>query len=112
MWGEGEQESNLKKGERMNRKLMYVALTLCVVVVLALSTVWTARSNAKLAPEAIGPNSGKCSLCYTCGGKWPVFGGSFDIPSGSVDERGDSCATPSGFPEPAADFRPYLCCKK
>jgi M6 family metalloprotease-like protein len=52
---------------------------------------------------------GSCSLCYSCGGAFPAFGGV--LPT-RVDaqpwERGAACA---GDPVPTTDFSPYLCCK-
>jgi hypothetical protein len=49
-----------------------------------------------------------CSLCYTCGGSYPVFNGAFVTPGVGTQERGKSC---SGKVESRLDFRPHLCCQ-
>jgi hypothetical protein len=55
------------------------------------------------------PGDSACSLCYTCGGSWPVFGGAIPTRIGAQPwERGAACA---GNLAPAADAAPYLCCR-
>jgi hypothetical protein len=59
-----------------------------------------------------------CAQCWTCGGTWPIFAGSFSIPlpatGSNVSERGPSCA---GAPGDIAsggrnrDGSPFLCCR-
>ncbi len=50
------------------------------------------------------------SLCYTCGGDWPVFAGQV-VGSGQAFERGGACSgnlvSGGGF----SDTAPYLCSK-
>ena len=46
------------------------------------------------------------SLCYTCGGDWPIFSGY--IPTATAaDERGSGCA--GGFGTSLNDHSPYIC---
>lgn len=50
-----------------------------------------------------------CSLCYTCGGDWPNFGGAIPTRKNAKPyERGNSC---TGDLMPRSDTGPYLCCK-
>lgn len=50
-----------------------------------------------------------CSLCYTCGGDWPNFGGAIPTRKNAKPyERGNSCI---GDLIPRSDTGPYLCCK-
>ena len=51
-----------------------------------------------------------CNMCYTCGGDWPVFAGTWHTGGGtySAYERGSSC---SGGRTWRTDTYPYLCCK-
>jgi hypothetical protein len=49
-----------------------------------------------------------CSLCYTCGGSYPIFSGAFVTPGLGTKERGPSC---SGNVSSRVDFRPHLCCQ-
>jgi hypothetical protein len=51
--------------------------------------------------------SGACSLCWTCGGTWPYYGGTIPTRVGAT-ERGASCA---GNPVSSSDTIPYLCCR-
>jgi hypothetical protein len=48
------------------------------------------------------------TLCYTCGGSWPYFQGSWVVPYSvnNVYERGSACY---GSPVERTDTRPYLC---
>src|SRR5271157_4453422 len=45
------------------------------------------------------------SVCYTCGGGWPIYGGAYPTSSGAY-ERGSSC---SGSIAHSSDTLPYLC---
>lgn len=49
-----------------------------------------------------------CSLCYTCGGSYPIYNGAFATPGLGTAERGKSC---SGNVDSRLDFRPHLCCQ-
>jgi len=50
-----------------------------------------------------------CSICYTCGGDWPIFQGAVLTPSGGAAyERGGACSGNVGY---ATDRSPYLCCR-
>jgi hypothetical protein len=49
-----------------------------------------------------------CSLCYTCGGSYPLFNGAFVTTGLGTAERGRSC---SGTVDSRIDFRPHLCCQ-
>jgi hypothetical protein len=48
------------------------------------------------------------ALCYSCGGAWPIFSGSWNVPysTNNVTERGSLCG---GTPIARTDTRPYLC---
>jgi hypothetical protein len=55
------------------------------------------------------PGDSACSLCYTCGGSWPVYGGAIPTRTDAQPwERGAACA---GNLAPAPDVWPYLCCR-
>jgi hypothetical protein len=50
-----------------------------------------------------------CSLCFTCGGTWPIFSGSWPLAAPmNPSERGSACANPL-MTRP--DSRPFLCCR-
>src|SRR5688572_30404085 len=49
-----------------------------------------------------------CNLCFTCGGDWPVFAGSFTTASAQTTERGGSC---NGALISRPDSNPFLCCR-
>lgn len=49
-----------------------------------------------------------CNLCYSCGGDWPIFAGSFRAYGNYSNERGSYC---SGAIAYRYDLWPYLCCK-
>jgi thermitase len=55
----------------------------------------------------VGEQVGACSLCWTCGGTWPYYGGTIPTRVGAT-ERGASCA---GNPVSSSDTIPYLCCR-
>lgn len=48
-----------------------------------------------------------CSLCFSCGGDWPVLNGKIPNQDGQVTERGSACANPLTA---RTDTIPYLCC--
>lgn len=50
-----------------------------------------------------------CSLCFSCGGSFPIFQGAFNTAaSPQIQERGSSC---SGSVASRTDTRPFLCCQ-
>lgn len=49
-----------------------------------------------------------CSLCFSCGGNYPIFSGAFVTAGVGTKERGRSC---SGKVSSTLDFRPHLCCQ-
>jgi hypothetical protein len=49
---------------------------------------------------------GAASLCFTCGGDWPVFSGWIPTPS-AADERQGGCS--GGFTTALNDHVPFLC---
>ena len=62
------------------------------------------------APGVAAPAPGQigdCSLCFTCGSFWPIFGGVIPTASGA-EERGSGCS--GDMPTPTDDTIPYLCC--
>jgi hypothetical protein len=68
---------------------------------------------APAAVPAVGlPNCINCqapvatSLCFTCGGDWPVFAGTIPTPS-AANERGSGCL--GGFSRVRNDHAPFLC---
>ncbi|SRR6266436_6525605 len=91
----------------------------------AAGPAYTAADRAKLAtqPPTIGSSvesetaadhietAVMCTTCYTCGGTWPIFAGSFSIPvfDGNVTERDSGCAGAPGAR--TRDGRPFLCCR-
>jgi hypothetical protein len=67
--------------------------------------------RAVAGPLAGAPAAGisACSLCYSCGGAWPVFSGVVPTRAGASPwERGAGC---SGSLTPTSDTGPYLCCR-
>jgi hypothetical protein len=49
-----------------------------------------------------------CSICYTCGGDWPVYSGTLPTASAAV-ERDASCS--GDFSTNRNDTIPFLCCR-
>ena len=50
-----------------------------------------------------------CSLCFSCGGAWPVFSGVIPTRTGASPwERGPECSGPLAA---TSDTGPYLCCR-
>ncbi len=57
---------------------------------------------------AAAASASACSLCYDCGGNWPIFSGVIPTREGAMPyERGSAC---SGNLTPTSDTAPYLCC--
>ena len=90
-------------------------LIIGLVMVLALSTGVTAQAqNGKgkasiqqnLQTNSLTRSPSACSLCYTCGGRWPIYSGDLPI-AGGATERGSKCA---GDLKESDDDDPYLCC--
>jgi hypothetical protein len=70
--------------------------------------VTTVRKGARTTLQRT-TNAQPCALCFTCGGRWPHFGGS--IPLGAnrqVQEFGSNCSNPLTA---RSDNEPFLCCK-
>jgi hypothetical protein len=57
----------------------------------------SASANMQVPAEA--------SICYTCGGDWPIYSGTLPTASGAA-ERGSACA---GSIASSTDTIPYLC---
>lgn len=51
---------------------------------------------------------GMCSLCFTCGGSFPIFNGAFTNTGTNPSERSSSC---SGSVGSVNDSRPFICCQ-
>jgi hypothetical protein len=49
-----------------------------------------------------------CSLCFTCGGSYPVFNGAFTNTGTSPQERSTACSSTVAT---RTDTRPFLCCQ-
>lgn len=49
-----------------------------------------------------------CSICYTCGGDWPIYAGTLPT-TRAANERDSSCS--GGFTTTRNDLIPYLCCR-
>ncbi len=65
--------------------------------------------QAQLLTPASAQAASSCSLCFTCGGDWPMFSGAIPTRKGAQPfERESSCA---GDLTPRSDTLPYLCCK-
>jgi hypothetical protein len=70
-------------------------------------TPFAIRRSGGTTQAIVCPAGGCASLCFTCGGAYPTFNGSFPLPAGSQPtERGASCA---GGLVLTADTRPFLC---
>jgi len=88
------------------RSLVLVGVLLALPMVAA-----AADSSVPIPPDALVPGFGTksdCSLCSSCGARWPVFSGSFPS-SSAVAERGPQCA---GDFAVTTDPQPYLCFKR
>lgn len=67
---------------------------------------YTQRRNA---PERTVSIFG-CSLCFSCGGAFPVFSGAWNTTSSpQTQERGSLCAGAAN--QQFSDVRPFLCCQ-
>ena len=80
-------------------------------------TTEAAQAEEVLRAEVIQPSkkaaaaasASACSLCYDCGGNWPIFSGVIPTREGAMPyERGPAC---SGNLTPTSDTAPYLCCQ-
>jgi hypothetical protein len=74
-------------------------------------TAYTLRRSASAQSNSANPNSFNyyynVSLCYTCGGNYPVHTGTIPIaPGASVYERGSGCGGGLSY---RSDGAPYLC---
>jgi hypothetical protein len=68
-----------------------------------------AGKTAGAGPRAINNQTAvACNLCFTCGGDWTVFAGSFTPVGNNPTERGAGC---SGALQTRTDSRPFLCCR-
>lgn len=67
------------------------------------------KPRIELAPDNGATQLSACSLCYDCGGDWPVFSGA--IPTRIMARPWTRAAGCSGELEPRADSMPYLCCR-
>jgi hypothetical protein len=67
----------------------------------------THKPAPAVTPLVVNPQTAVgTSLCFTCGGDWPIFSGY--IPTTvAADERGAGCS--GGFGISANDHFPYLC---
>ena len=63
-------------------------------------------SAADITPA---PGDSACSLCYSCGGGWPVFSGA--IPTRTDAQPWERASACTGNLAPATDGAPYLCCR-
>jgi subtilisin len=67
------------------------------------------RPRISIGLPGPAPSGAACSLCYTCGGAWPVFSGVIPTRSGASPwERGPECSGPLSA---NSDAGPYLCCR-
>ena len=67
------------------------------------------RISLNFTGGPVGPGVSACSLCFTCGGDWPIFSGVIPTRTGAMPwERGPGC---SGSLTASSDSGPYLCCK-
>ena len=91
-------------------------LIIGLVMVLALSTGVTAQAQNSKGKASIQQNlqtnsasrvPSACSLCYTCGGRWPIYSGDLPI-VGPATERGRNCS--GDFNTDLNDDDPYVCC--
>lgn len=86
------------------------------LVLVAAALAMCVAPAAQAQKTVIDPVKGKivrttdkqpCALCFSCGGRWPEFAGSFD--SSNPNEFGSQCADPL---QVRTDSRPQLCCKR
>jgi hypothetical protein len=77
------------------------------------STLYVVANGIPSTGTSITVTATACSavsLCFTCGGSWPVFSGAFPLASGSQPwERQGGC---SGNLTPRPDTFPYLCSRQ
>lgn len=74
-----------------------------------LATAATKGTSQASQSRAANPQAATdCNLCFTCGGDWPIFAGSFNSSgTNNVTERGSGCG---GGLATRTDGRPFLCC--
>jgi hypothetical protein len=103
----------------MNWKSVRVVSILFLVAALVLPVGLAAQEASEKDNPASQASSGvrqetltiqllACSLCFTCGGVWNNFSGSFTPVGNNPTERGSSC---SGSLATRSDSRPFLCCR-
>lgn len=98
------------------------ALIICLVAVFVLMPVLTVQAQDKADQRARAAQAepidtsrvNACSICFTCGGDYPIFSGALGDPNGlpgtfPATERGSGCADPLAFNP--NEFEPFLCCK-
>ena len=109
-------QASTEKEEREGRLMKRLIVGL--VMVLALSTAVTVQAqNSKgkaSTQQNLQTNSATrvpsaCSLCYTCGGNWPIYSGDLPI-VGPATERGPNCS--GDLSDKLDDDDPYLCCRR
>ena len=82
--------------------------TSAVVFSVSMLVSGVTSTNGQLPLEPLNPLPlSVCTLCQTCGGLWPAFAGSWEVPLGAVEERGMECGGDLKFRD---DFQPVLCC--
>jgi len=64
------------------------------------------HSSSAITPNLVPDGGQLLSLCFTCGGNWPYFSGSFTNTGTGPTERSSSC---SGTLVVRTDSRPFLC---
>ncbi len=67
----------------------------------------TQAVSEKEIPDGSVNGSQLCSLCFTCGGNYPVFSGGFRSMGDNPTERGGACEDPL---QGRTDSFPFLCC--
>jgi hypothetical protein len=97
----------------MKKLLLLSALGLALMMPATSQAAALSAAEARAAGKSL-PNEAKhrarCSACFTCGGRFPVFSGSLRVPAPSlVFERGSRC---SGDPRIIQDSIPFICCNR
>lgn len=92
-------------------------LVICSIAGLVLSGAMTVQAQQVANTNKTQPITAQavnnqtavaCNLCFTCGGDWPVFAGSFTTVGNFPTERAGSC---TGALIVRSDTRPFLCCR-
>jgi hypothetical protein len=71
----------------------------------------SAATPAELAASTLTVNqqvAASCSICYTCGGDWPIYSGTLPTLTAAT-ERDSSCS--GDFSTTRGDTIPFLCCR-